>query len=169
MYASYYMCRYNFRYATPGMVDEFGFSTTDIADIFGVWALAYGTGQLVNGLISDRIGGKRCMLIGAVATILINLTFGYSSLVSNFATFALLALLNGYFQAFGAPGMVKINAAWFHRTERGTFAGIGAGSSAFRPCSRWAPQSSPRWWQSSRRTMPVFRARSRTRSTTPRG
>jgi len=24
-YASYYMCRYNFRYATPGMVEEFGF------------------------------------------------------------------------------------------------------------------------------------------------
>jgi sugar phosphate permease len=127
MYASYYMCRYNFRYATPGMVDEFGFSTTDIADIFGVWALAYGTGQLINGLISDRIGGKRCMLIGAVATIIINLTFGFSSLVSNFATFALLALLNGYFQAYGAPGMVKINAAWFHRTERGTFAGIFGG------------------------------------------
>ena len=127
MYASYYMCRYNFRYATPGMVEEFGFSTTDIADIFGVWALAYGTGQLINGLISDRIGGKRCMLIGAVATIIINLIFGFSSLVSSFATFALLALINGYFQAYGAPGMVKINAAWFHRTERGTFAGIFGG------------------------------------------
>ena len=127
MYASYYMCRYNFRYATPGMVEEFGFSTADIGDIFGVWALAYGTGQLINGLICDRIGGKRCMLIGAVATIIINLTFGFSSLVSSFATFALLALVNGYFQAYGAPGMVKINAAWFHRTERGTFAGIFGG------------------------------------------
>jgi sugar phosphate permease len=30
----------------------------------------------------------------------------------------------GYLQAFGAPGMVKINAAWFRPTERGTFAGI---------------------------------------------
>src|SRR5438094_8751178 len=27
-------------------------------------------------------------------------------------------------QAFGAPGMVKINAAWFQHTERGGFAGI---------------------------------------------
>jgi sugar phosphate permease len=27
-------------------------------------------------------------------------------------------------QAFGAPGMIKINAAWFSRSERGTFAGI---------------------------------------------
>ena len=33
-------------------------------------------------------------------------------------------LVNGWFQSFGAPGMVKINAAWFQRQERGTFAGI---------------------------------------------
>ena len=127
MYASYYMCRYNFRYATPGMVDEFGFDKTQIADMFAIWSLAYGTGQLVNGLLSDKIGGKTSMLIGAVATIIINFIFGFSSFVSTFATFSLIALMNGYFQAFGAPGMVKINAAWFHRTERGTFAGIFGG------------------------------------------
>ncbi len=127
MYASYYMCRYNFRFATPGLRDEFGFDTQKITDLFAIWALAYGTGQLINGLISDRIGGKRCMLIGAIGTIAINLTFGFSPLVSTFTTFAMLSLLNGYFQSFGAPGMVKINAAWFHRTERGVFAGIFGG------------------------------------------
>jgi len=127
MYASYYMCRYNFRYATPGMIDEFGFDKTQIADMFAIWSLAYGTGQLINGLLSDRIGGKKSMLIGAGATILINFIFGFSSFVSTFATFSLIALLNGYVQSFGAPGMVKINAAWFHRTERGTFAGIFGG------------------------------------------
>jgi sugar phosphate permease len=41
-----------------------------------------------------------------------------------FSTFALIWLINGYFQSFGAPGMIKINAAWFNRRERGTFAGI---------------------------------------------
>ncbi|QDU34337.1 Regulatory protein UhpC [Poriferisphaera corsica] len=124
MYATYYMCRYNFRFATPGLRDEFGFDKTAIGDLFGVWALAYGTGQLINGLFSDRIGGKRCMLIGAIGTIIINFMFGFSPWVSSFTTFGMLSLLNGYMQSFGAPGMVKINAAWFHRTERGTFAGI---------------------------------------------
>lgn len=124
MYASYYMCRYNFRFATPGMVAEYGFSTTQISDMLAIWSLAYGTGQLVNGLLSDRIGGKRSMLIGAGGTILLNLFFGFSSVVGTFATFSLIWLINGYMQSFGAPGMVKINAAWFHRTERGTFAGI---------------------------------------------
>jgi OPA family glycerol-3-phosphate transporter-like MFS transporter len=124
LYASYYMCRYNFRFAGPGMIKEFGFNTTDLANIWVVWSLAYGTGQLVNGLIADRIGGKWIMIVGALGTIVCNLIFGFSSLVGTLATFGLIALLNGWFQSCGAPGMVKINAAWFQRNERGTFTGI---------------------------------------------
>lgn len=123
-YASYYMCRYNFRYATPGMVEEFGFDKLAITGILSVWSLAYGTGQLVNGLLTDRIGGKTAMMIGAVGTIIINLIFGFASFAGTFSTFALIWLMNGWLQSFGAPGMVKINAAWFNRNERGTFAGI---------------------------------------------
>src|ERR687893_1335762 len=124
LYASYYMCRYNFRWATPGMVEEFGFSKFQITGILSAWALAYGTGQLVNGLLTDRIGGKPAMLIGAVGTIAVNLVFGFASFAGTFATFSMIWLMNGYLQSFGAPGMIKMNAAWFNRTERGTFAGI---------------------------------------------
>jgi OPA family glycerol-3-phosphate transporter-like MFS transporter len=118
------MCRYNFRWAVPGMAREFGLEISDITAIFATWSLAYGTGQLINGLLSDRIGGKVSMLIGAVATIIISLVFGLSSIPSTVATISFIWLVNGYFQAFGAPGMVKMNAAWFHANERGTFSGI---------------------------------------------
>ena len=124
MYATYYMCRYNFRFATTGMRDEFGFSITQLADIWVWFSVAYGTGQLINGLICDRIGGKTSMLIGAAGTILVNLVYGFGSFAGNFSTFAGLWLLNGYIQAAGTPGMVKINAAWFNREERGVFSGI---------------------------------------------
>ena len=143
MYAAYYMCRYNFRFATPGMQAEFGFTTTQIADMLAIWSLTYGTGQLVNGLLSDKIGGKRSMQIGAFGTITVNLLMGFLPLlmiggalagtakvlgVDNvdpaFIAISCIWLVNGWFQSFGAPGMVKINAAWFRRTERGTFAGI---------------------------------------------
>src|SRR5262249_51388468 len=77
-----------------------------------------------NGLFTDRIGGKRAMTIGALGMIAANVTFGAVSTVGNFTTFALIWVVNGYMQAFGAPGMIKINAAWFARSERGTFAGI---------------------------------------------
>ncbi|MEP6956487.1 MAG: MFS transporter, partial [Chthoniobacterales bacterium] len=124
LYASYYMCRYNFRFATPGMVAEYGFSTYQITQMLSAWSLAYGTGQLINGLLTDRIGGKMAMLIGAVGTITMNLIFGFASFAGTFATFSAIWLMNGYLQSFGAPGMIKMNAAWFRRTERGTFAGI---------------------------------------------
>src|SRR2546423_6201858 len=124
MYASFYMLRYTFRWAAPGIEHDFGFSHASIAKILSASYLAYGTGQLINGLLCDRIGGRVSMLIGAIGTIAMNLIFGFASFAGTISTFALIWLLNGYFQSFGAPGMVKINAAWFNRTERGTFAGI---------------------------------------------
>lgn len=144
MYAAYYMCRYNFRFATPGMQAEFGFTTTQISDMLGIWSLTYGTGQLVNGLLTDRIGGKRAMQIGAFGTIVVNLLMGVlpllvvggalasvakfvfrvDSIDPAFIAISVVWLINGWFQSFGAPGMIKINAAWFQRSERGTFAGI---------------------------------------------
>jgi OPA family glycerol-3-phosphate transporter-like MFS transporter len=124
MYASYYMCRYNFRFATPGMVEEFHFNKLEVTSILSAWSVAYGFGQLLNGLLTDRIGGRAAMLIGAAGTISLNLIYGFVSFAGTFSTFALIWLVNGYFQSFGAPGMIKINAAWFNRTERGMFAGI---------------------------------------------
>lgn len=118
------MCRYNFRSATPYLVDEFQFSKTDISTLWAAFSFAYGTGQLINGLFSDRIGGKKAMLIGGIGTMIINLIFGFSPMISSFSTLSLILLFNGYIQAWGAPGMVKINAAWFRRQERGTFAGV---------------------------------------------
>ncbi|MCB0379437.1 MAG: MFS transporter, partial [Bdellovibrionales bacterium] len=127
LYGTYYMCRYNFRFAVPGLQEEYGFDIESVSWIFAIWSVAYGTGQLINGLFTDSLGGKKGMLVGAVGTIIINFIFGFSPWVSGFSTFAMLALLNGYFQSFGAPGMVKINAAWFQKRERGSFAGIFGG------------------------------------------
>ena len=124
LYAMFYMCRYNFRFAGNGMRAEFGWSTGDIANIAAWFSIAYGTGQLVNGLFCDRIGGRASMLIGAIGSILVNLLIGFSPWTSSFAAFAVMWMMNGYIQAAGTPGMVKINAAWFNKEERGLFSGI---------------------------------------------
>ena len=124
LYAMFYMCRYNFRFAGAGMRAEFGWSTGDIANLAAWFSIAYGTGQLLNGLFCDRIGGRASMLIGAVGSILINLLIGFSPWTSTFVAFAAMWMVNGYIQAAGTPGMVKINAAWFNREERGLFSGI---------------------------------------------
>src|SRR5437868_14268071 len=90
MYASFYMCRYNFRFATPGMEKEFGFDEVSITGILSAWSIAYGFGQLINGLLADRIGGRASMIIGAIGTIVINLVYGFASFAGTFSTFALI-------------------------------------------------------------------------------
>src|SRR5437899_2910729 len=124
LYTSFYMCRYNLSIANKSISDEFGFSRADLGTILTTWALAYACGQIINGLITDRIGGKRAMLIGAAGTVVMNILFGAASFAGMLGLFVAIRGVDGYLQAFGAPGMVKINAAWFARRERGRFSGI---------------------------------------------
>lgn len=124
LYAMFYMCRYNFRFAGPGMREEFGWTAGDISAIAAWFSIAYGTGQLLNGLFCDRIGGRASMLLGAIGSIAVTLLIGFSPWTSSFVAFAAMWMVNGYIQAAGTPGMVKINAAWFNKEERGLFAGI---------------------------------------------
>src|SRR5881392_1060806 len=79
MYTTYYLCRYNFSYANKAIADEFHFTKSDMSTILSLNFLAYGCGQIINGLLTDRIGGKRAMLIGAAGTIAMNLLFGAAS------------------------------------------------------------------------------------------
>jgi OPA family glycerol-3-phosphate transporter-like MFS transporter len=124
LYTSFYMCRYNLSIANKAISDDFNFDKTQMGWIITANALAYAGGQIINGLLTDKIGGKKAMLIGAAGTILMNILFGAASFWGILGLFVAIWGLNGYVQSFGAPGMVKMNAAWFAKRERGTFAGI---------------------------------------------
>src|SRR5437660_4816005 len=124
LYTSFYMCRYNFSIANKSISEEFGFNRAQMGSIITTALFAYACGQIINGLITDRIGGKRAMLIGAAGTVVMNILFGAASFAGMLGLFVAIRGLDGYMQAFGAPGMVKINAAWFRHRERGRFSGI---------------------------------------------
>jgi OPA family glycerol-3-phosphate transporter-like MFS transporter len=154
LYTSFYMCRYNLSIANGAISKEFGFSYADIGKIMSTAFIVYGCGQIINGLITDKIGGKLAMLTGAAGTVVMNILFGaasylkvfdpavtdtshpngtwmahfnlfHTSIVINLLfLFVAIRGVDGYVQAFGAPGMIKINTAWFARPERGRFAGI---------------------------------------------
>src|SRR4051812_48547970 len=76
MYTSYYFCRYNFSYANKSIRDEFHFGYQQMGNILFWNFIAYGCGQIINGLLTDRLGGKRAMLIGAIGTVIANALFG---------------------------------------------------------------------------------------------
>ena len=132
LYASYYLCRYNFPIANAEIAREFAFTNAQMGWIISTALVCYAVGQMVNGFFTDRIGGRKAMLTGGIGTVLINVLFGMAShwggagTTKGFmlASFMTVWGLNGYLQSFGAPGMIKINTAWFHKTERGRFAGI---------------------------------------------
>ncbi len=118
------MCRYNLPLASEAITSEFGFNKAKFGTIITTALLAYACGQIVNGLLADRLGGKRAMLIGVTGTVVMNVVFGIASFWGLLWLFVVIRGIDGYMQAFGAPGMVKINAAWFRPNERGGFAGI---------------------------------------------
>jgi len=127
LYAGYYLCRYNLSTVTPELAREFNLNNAQTGWMSTARDLGYMVGQVINGLFSDALGGKQSMAIGAGGTVLLNLAFGWFSswdVAFILFGFVLIRALDGYAQAFGAPGMVKLNTAWFRRNERGTFAGI---------------------------------------------
>ena len=130
LYAGYYLCRYNLGIVTPELKAEFGWNEDQLGAMSSGRDAGYAVGQFVNGLFADGMGGKQAMAIGALGTIFFNLVFGitsWSKIGWMLIAFVVIRTLDGYMQAFGAPGMVKINTSWFQRRERGRFAGIFGG------------------------------------------
>src|ERR1700691_4279248 len=79
LYTSFYMCRYNLSIANKAISVQYGFNKAQMGWIITVTSLAYALGQVINGLITDHIGGKKAMLIGAAGTVVMNILFGAAS------------------------------------------------------------------------------------------
>lgn len=131
-YALLYMGRYNLtvsQTALGNLMPKDAFGT-----IFGVGAWVYAIAFLLNGPLTDKIGGKRGILIGVLGAAIANLLMGgyihyilslpAGRKVNIVPLFTLFYALNMYFQSYGAVAIVKVNAHWFHVRERGTFSGI---------------------------------------------
>lgn len=129
-YAFLYMARYNLTVSKNALGDLMSKEAFGI--IFAAGTITYAFSFLINGPLTDRIGGKRAMLIGAAGSAVMNILLGivvYGILVEKWTlnltlAFAVIYSLNMYFQSYGAVAIVKVNAAWFHVRERGIFGGI---------------------------------------------
>ncbi len=130
-YAFLYMGRYNLTVSKIALGEIM--TKADFGFIFGVGTVTYALAFLLNGPLTDKIGGKKGMLIAVAGAGIMNLLMGYyvSTLTSATAgaahirtVFTILYAGNMYFQSYGALSIVKVNAHWFHVNERGGFSGI---------------------------------------------
>jgi len=130
-YAFLYMGRYNLTVSKSALGSLM--SNEQFGTIFGVGALVYGFAFLINGPLTDKIGGRKAILIASLGASVMNCLMGiitYMVLNGNIDShnltviFSILYALNMYFQSYGAVAVVKVNSFWFHVKERGIVGGI---------------------------------------------
>jgi OPA family glycerol-3-phosphate transporter-like MFS transporter len=142
-YAFLYMGRYNLTVAKsafenlPAIGGGSMMGNNAFGLIFGVGTVVYGFSFILNGPLTDRLGGRFSILAGAMGAAVANIAMGLVTwsllkngpgsvwLAAHFITvFAVLYAINMYFQSFGAVAIVKVNAPWFHVRERGVFGAV---------------------------------------------
>jgi OPA family sugar phosphate sensor protein UhpC-like MFS transporter len=120
-YALAYTCRLALSVVKKPLIDEGIFSPQDLGLIGSALFYSYAFGKLVNGFLADHANIKIFFATGVIASALINIGMGFSTIL--WVSVALWAL-NGWFQGFGAPSGVVSLTAWFSNRERGRYYGI---------------------------------------------
>lgn len=120
-YASYYLCRKQLSVVKSRLIDDKLVSLDTLAAIDTGYLIAYAAGQFASGLACDRIGPRRLLGFGMLASAAAIAAFGASSHATVFAvTFG----VNGLFQSTGWPGTIKAMTPWFSSAERGRVMGL---------------------------------------------
>jgi sugar phosphate permease len=118
-YATYYLGRKGLPASKATIEGVLGKSS-----LYGVetaYLATYAIGQYVNGWLGDRVGARRLIGAGMIASAVACFAFGASSA----GTFFIVAwLANGLAQSTGWPGNVKAMAEWTPPDRRGSVMGI---------------------------------------------
>src|SRR5207248_3286546 len=109
-YASYYFCRKNVSVAKRTLEREMSMDVSALAAVDTGYLAAYAIGQFIMGLLGDRVGPRRLLGIGMIASALLVALAGASPVAM---LLGVLFTVNGFAQATGWPGAVKAMTPWF--------------------------------------------------------
>jgi OPA family sugar phosphate sensor protein UhpC-like MFS transporter len=124
-YAGFYLCRKNFSVLMPLLSSDLGYSTDNLAELIFVFSATYAVGQFTSGMLADRLGAKRIVAWGMVASALCSASMAGAGWAGALAFWLIGAAqgMNGFAQSCGWPGLVKITGAWFDPQKRGVLMG----------------------------------------------
>jgi sugar phosphate permease len=120
-YASYYLGRKNFSSAKHALESANLLDLQALGFIDSGYLAAYVLGQFLNGALGDRVGARRLVGYGLIASAALCLAFGS---VSSAALLMTLFTLNGVAQASGWPGVTRAMTEWTTPSNRGTVMGL---------------------------------------------
>lgn len=120
-YATYYLGRKTFSSAKHALETAKLLDVTQLGYIDSGYLAAYALGQFLNGALGDRVGARRLVGFGLMASAALCFLFGSSS-----AALVLMGLftLNGIAQATGWPGVTRAMTEWTTPQNRGTVMGF---------------------------------------------
>lgn len=120
-YASYYLGRKTFSSAKHALEAAKLLDVTQLGYIDSGYLGAYALGQFLNGVLGDRVGARRLVGFGLMASAGLCALFGASS---SALLLMLLFTLNGVAQATGWPGVTRAMTEWTTPQNRGTVMGF---------------------------------------------
>ncbi|MES1186379.1 MAG: MFS transporter [Myxococcales bacterium] len=120
-YASYYLGRKGFSVAKHALESAKVLDLQALGFIDSGYLAAYALGQFSSGALGDRIGARRLVGYGLLASAALCLAFGS---VSSAALLMMLFTLNGVAQASGWPGVTRAMTEWTTPSNRGTVMGL---------------------------------------------
>lgn len=116
MYLFFYTGRQAFGFAIPGIQEEFGWTKATIGAISGIALWSYAVGQLINGNLSDKFGGRRMATVGSIASTAF--CVGASFTGTPVGMGAMLGA-NGVAQSMGWSAGGRVISNWWSHSERG--------------------------------------------------
>lgn len=124
-YAAYYLIRKNFSLAMPFLIEENGYSKTELGFALSAISIAYGLSKFLMGNVSDRSNPKYFLITGLFLSALISLAFASSSWATqSVAIMFTLLFINGWVQGMGWPACGRTIVHWFSGNERGKVVSI---------------------------------------------
>lgn len=126
VYAGMYLIRNNFKAAGPLLIEQNGFTTTQLGVIGVAFSFTYAIGKTLLGYVVDGRNAKKIMsfllvlaaiIVGVMGIILFE-TGQYSAFL------IILWGLNGFFQAPGGPASYSTISRWTPNKQRGRWLGF---------------------------------------------
>lgn len=116
-----YLHRYTWAIIRPQLEKEYGFSNTELEQIFALFQFTYALGQIPGGMICDYFGAH--IFLGSIIG-LWSVGLILFAMVGSFWAFGGIRLIFGAAQAAAYPGLSNVSGHWFAPANRTTFQGF---------------------------------------------
>lgn len=114
-YVLLYLDRLNLSAALPSLIAGFHIDTARSGLMPLCFSVSYACGQMLSGILADRIRPARMIVTGLSGSLIVNLAMGLNRV---FSIFPVLCLINGLFQSMLWTPIVKLVSLAFPEREK---------------------------------------------------